>query len=250
MAATGVVTLANLRQRAQYRADMVNSGFVTDAEWNSYITNSYKELYNILITAWGENYYVSLPWRLTTVKGQDRYDLPDGTDSFLLPDGDTAPAFYHLLGVDLVMSPGTNYNNITLKQFNFQERNKFANAYAGGTTGGYGFVAPQYKLIDHQIMFRPVPNGGSIMQLWYVPRPTDLVTDSDTVEGIAGWDNFIVIDAARQAMEKEESDTRSLVQEKAYLIKEINRSAVSRDAGSPATVTDVYANGGWYGGWN
>lgn len=247
MAKTGVVTLGSVKTRAKYRADMVNSTFVSDEEWNTYITASYKELYDLLITCWGDNYYVSLPYQFTTTNNIDQYDLPDGTDSFLLPDDTTAPAFYHLLGVDLVQSPGTQLQNITLKQFNFQERNKYSSAYGSGLAT-WGFVAPDYKLLDGRIMLRPVPNGGSVIQLWYVPRPTDLTDDADTFDGISGWEEYVVIDAARQALEKEESSTVEAIREKADLVKRINKSAVNRDAGSPITVTDSYATGGW-GGW-
>ena len=56
----GQMTLGQVRLFAQQRADRVNSQFVTTTEWNSYINQSYFELYDLLVTVY-EDYYLAPP---------------------------------------------------------------------------------------------------------------------------------------------------------------------------------------------
>lgn len=71
--------------------------------------------------------------------------------------------------------------------------------------------------------------------------PGSLVAD-----GVSGWMEYVVTDAAIKCLQKEESDTSVLQLQKAALIKRIEAAAENRDAGSPATVADVqWTNGTW-----
>jgi cell division protein FtsB len=54
-----------------------------------------------------------------------------------------------------------------------------------------------------------------------------------------GWQRFIVIDAAIQALAKEESDVRTLVAERAAIIKEIEQTKEQRDLATPKRVVDL-----------
>jgi hypothetical protein len=70
-----------------------------------------------------------------------------------------------------------------------------------------------------------------------------------TFDGFSGWLDFVVVDAAIRALEKEESDPSALMAERARIEKRIEAMAENRDAGSPPTVADVYRTGGdWPGG--
>ena len=84
--ATGVVTLESLRTELRNRIDRKNSQFFTNSELNEYLSKSYKELYDILIQKFGDDYYVADPYEFTT----------NGTDSFY----DVPEDFYKGLGVD------------------------------------------------------------------------------------------------------------------------------------------------------
>lgn len=74
-----------------------------------------------------------------------------------------------------------------------------------------------------------------------------VVEEPNTVaDGISGWLEYVVTDAAIKMMQKEESDTSVLQFQKAALIKRIEAAAENRDAGSPATIADVqWTNGTW-----
>lgn len=76
----------------------------------------------------------------------------------------------------------------------------------------------------------------------------DVVTSAlNTVaDGISGWLEYVVTDAAIKCLQKEESDTSVLQFQKAALIKRVESAAENRDAGSPATIADVqWTNGTW-----
>lgn len=65
-------------------------------------------------------------------------------------------------------------------------------------------------------------------------------------DGISGWLEYVVTDAAIKMLQKEESDTSVLQLQKAALIRRIEAAAENRDAGSPATIADVqWTNGTW-----
>jgi hypothetical protein len=71
--------------------------------------------------------------------------------------------------------------------------------------------------------------------------PGSLVAD-----GVSGWLEYVVTDAAIKMLQKEESDTSTLQFQKAALIKRIEAAGENRDAGSPATIADVqWTNGTW-----
>lgn len=73
-----------------------------------------------------------------------------------------------------------------------------------------------------------------------------VVESSEVADGISGWMEYVVTDAAIKMMQKEESDTTVLQIQKQALIKRIEAAAENRDAGSPATVADVqWTNGTW-----
>lgn len=73
-----------------------------------------------------------------------------------------------------------------------------------------------------------------------------LTNGSTVADGISGWMEYVVCDAAIKMAQKEESDTSVLQLQKAALIKRIEAAAENRDAGNPATVADVqWTNGTW-----
>ena len=253
---TGELSLAALRLKAQQRADRVNSNFVTMTEWNSYINQSMFELYDLLITVF-EDYNVAPPIQFVADGVTYLYPLPNGSNTFLnannLTQTVTPPPFYKLLGVDLALQ---NVNNgyVTINKFNFVDRNRFV--YPNTASTIYGVFNLQYRVMGSNIEFIPTPSAGQGIRLWYIPRITELLQDTDTTTiGISGWAEYIIVKAAYYALTKEESDTSSLVMQLQALTKRIEETAANRDAGLPDKISDARANnGGWgygpNGGWN
>lgn len=77
-----------------------------------------------------------------------------------------------------------------------------------------------------------------------------MLRDTDILDGVNGWEEYVTIDAAIKALRKEESDTSILMAEKAAMMKRILDSAPNRDAGQPDFISNTRnASGGWgYGG--
>jgi hypothetical protein len=328
MSGPGIVTLESLRIQSQERADQLNSTFLSVSEWNRNIMGSYKELYDLLIAAYGTDYYVNTPVTFQTNNTSQFYPLPDGSTTFtsgITGLTITPPAFYKLLGIDLILGPGTATNNagsaVTIRPFNFSDRNRYA---VPNFQSFYGVTNLRYRLNGNNLWLTPIPASGQVIQIWYVPRPSDIqpevicgttsssttVTctdtsnlatgmyvqapgslslfasgttissittnvsfvvsaaatatssntlvrawaDSTTIDGVSGWEEYIIVDSALKGMGKEESDVSLLAQQKLAMIKRLQDMANNRDAGNGSTVADVqwsdfYWPTGNGGGW-
>jgi len=238
----GQLPLGNLRLMCQQRADMVNSQFVSLPEWNSFINQAYYELYDLLIKTY-EYYAVQAPYTFTADGVNQQFDLPND--------------FYKLLGVDLSLGTGATAW-ISLKQFNFIDRNSYV--YPQLQTTALGVFNPRYEIIGNTIFLIPIPPGGQQFRLWYAPRLTQLLQDTDIMDGVSGWTQYVIARAAKYALDKEESDTTKLDAELLFLKDRIESTAQNRDAGQPATVAntrlsfnnwgsngDGWSNGSWGG---
>lgn len=321
-----VMTLPELRLATRQRADMVNSQFVSDQEFNSYINASYFELYDLLVQKYGNDYYMK-EYSFSLQGNVSRYDLPED--------------FFKLLGVDLQISSGPD-GYVSLRPFTLAERNRYSTA---NVQTWIGVTNLRYRLSANKLWFTPSPQTGQQIRIWYVPRlkalvdpvtltiasqpePGDLFTvdanfidayasvgantfqtaisiatgvnnnswgveatvagnvitfqltgttpvnfgvenpiqssvaptvqtrmvlngtsmagDTLTADGVSGWLEYVITDAAIKALQKEESDTTTLQFQKQALIKRIEAAAENRDAGSPATIADVqWTNGTW-----
>jgi hypothetical protein len=210
--APGLASLATIRATIRQRADMVYSTFVADAELNGWINSSAFELYDVLVQKFGADYYVT--------------SLDAATDG-----GETVPlpaAFYKLLGVDVLDGDWR-----PLRPFNFGERHRHSPA---------GLSALRYRLAGNALWLNPTPAAKLSLRIWYVPRLAALVDDTDTLDGVSGWEEYVVVDCAIKAKRKEESDVSVEMAQKAALLARIESAAANRDAGSPATVVDVYGD--------
>jgi hypothetical protein len=312
MSVLGIVTLSDLIDQTRQESDQVNSQFVTDLEVATYLSNSYKELYDMLVGAYGEDYYVSKRASFVTNNNLDIYPLPDGTITFTDDNGNPfiAPPFYKLLGLDYQLSPNNPQGYITLKSFPFSERNKYA---VPNFASFWGFTNLRYRILGNNLWLTPIPASGQPLRIYYIPRPINLVSQivgtttistntltttdvltpqvgmsifgpgipanttitavgvgtitlSNTVlnsttngvfkmfsyttqvDGISGWEEYPVVDAAIKIMGKEESETSALMMRKEALKKRIQDIAANRDPGTAARTADVSSGNLWDGG--
>lgn len=250
IAPNGEMSLYELRLRAQQRADRVNSNFVSTTEWNFFLMQACYELYDLLIDVY-EDYYSAPEVGFSTNGSQYYYDLPDG----LLPFTNTetnqtviAPPFYKLLGVDLAVNQ-TNNAYVTINKYNLIDRNKFV--YPNTASTIYGVFNLQYRVMGSRIRFIPTPSGNQIIRLLYAPRLPQLLQDTDvTTIGFSGWLQYVIVRAAKYALDKEESPTDSLDQELLFLKSRIEAAASNRDAGQPDKISDIRSGNGWgYNDW-
>lgn len=115
--------------------------------------------------------------------------------------------FYKLLGISML--DGTQ--ELPLRKFVFNQRGDVSN----------------------------LPEAGKTIRVHYIPAPAKLSADGDTFDGIAGWEELIVVDCAIKCKDKEETDVSELNQERSIQVGRIKTMAPARDVGSPERVTDV-----------
>lgn len=226
------VQLSDLRtaakQRVNRESDDDTSGFITKAEWNSYINSSWRELYDLLVSKYQEQFAKSVQFNISDSAESYSWTTIGATD------------FYKGLGVDMLLQ-GPNYWQ-PLKRFNFAERG-FGNPLAPLVVGVPGLYPLRYQLRGDAVFFmRPVPSA--TCRLWYIPVAPSLTLDTDTIDDVNGYSEYVVVDAAIKALLKEESDPSALMAVKAALRERVLSSSDNRDAGSPVTVGDT-SEYGW-----
>jgi hypothetical protein len=244
---TGELALAQIRLQSQQTADRVNSNFVTKSEWNNFINLAMDELYDLLINTF-EDQYVAEPAYFALLNNSNSYTLPNGSNTFQDASGtDYIPKpFYKLLGVDLAVNTAQNAW-VTINNFNFIDRNTYL--YPNSTSTIYGIYNLRYRMMGNNLQLIPTPASGQRMRLWYIPRITGLLADTDTSDvSVSGWIRYVIVRAAKYALDKEESDTSKLDAELMFLTKRIEESASNRDAGNADTISNT-ANSNWSSGW-
>jgi hypothetical protein len=249
---SGVMSLAQVRLLSQQRADRVNSSFVTLPEWNSFINLAADELYDLITSVYDDyNMYGRITF---TTNGYDAsYPMPDGITSFVNESGQSvvAPPIYKLSGIDLGLNNAPN-GFVTVQKFNFIDRNRYVFPNTASTI--YGVFGLQYRFLGYSIRFIPQPSSSQPIGLWYIPRRTQLLQETDCTDGYNGWTNYVIARAAKYALDKEESNTDKLDTEILYLKQRIEETAPNRDEGQADTISDdrhamgVGPDGG--DGWN
>ena len=215
-------TLAQLKERCRSRADMPDSnGFVSDAELLSFINQSYAELYDILVSRFED--YFTITTTLVASGGAGTLTLP--TD------------FYKLRGLDIDQGGGSF---LQLSKFNFERRNR-GSLHVLTNVGYYSDV--EYRIMANEVILSPTDSSDGSYKLWYVPQVAFLANDTDVLVIQQAWDEYIVLDATRKMLLKEESSTTAIEREKEALIERIESMSRDRDIDQPETVSDVYDRG-------
>jgi hypothetical protein len=204
-----MATLAQLRTRSRERADMElgtgqdsSTHFIKNSELDSYINASVAELYDLLVRAYDADYYLTST-TVTALAATQEYNLPSD--------------FYKMKGLD-------DSSGVPIKRFNFRERNT---------------SRLRARLRAGKLRFSTVPPTGEVYTLWYIPKAETLADDADTFDGINGWEEYVVVDAAIKMLTKQEDDTTSLMMQKEALLKRIEMMSQDRETGDPMTIADV-----------
>jgi hypothetical protein len=223
----GQTTLGNLILESKQRVDRVSADNITDQEWGSMLSQSYKWLYNLLIQKFGDDYFIANPVSYTTT-GQ--IDPTFGAQVFPLPDD-----FYKLMRCEVALNPADPNSWITLRQFQAIQANlwNFPNVYTF-----YGITNLRYRLWGRYLQIVPIASAGQTIRIWYSPRPSQLIADTDIVDGISAFEELIVVDTCIKALAKTEEDPTIFILQKKELLQEIEEAAENRNVGEPQTVSD------------
>lgn len=266
--APGQINLGYLRYQAKLRAEMLKSKFVTDDEWNIELNLSAAELYGLLVSKYGEDYFLA-PLQVFSTAGQQFYPLPDGTNYLNTngipdPNGTPALACYKTHKVE-VNSFGANVSNVQgwvpmnrCNAADLDKYNLFLGAASNNVSGQY--CQFQYREMGTNLAIIPV-NSGQYMRLWYVPIAKQLLQDTDMMPySYSGWHEYVVLDAAAKSLAKKQfmDQAQELLNRKAAMMVRIETEAANRNVGQPNTATNSRAmlgdpnfGGGMYGrsGW-
>lgn len=245
----GQINLGYIRYLAQLRADKLNSQYLTLDEWNSNINQSMFELADILVTKFGDDYFLAPPL-IIPLTGLAYYPLPDGSNY------SGAPAIYKLSSVAANISgssPGINAGWVPLARFNLSDFYKYTTwpNQAGALNNLYQMG---YREMGSNLFIIP-SNQNQLLQILYVPIMSQLLKDTDMLSfSFSGWSEYIVVDSAMKAMIKEESFEKwqALNQSKQILLERIETTAANRDVGQPNSVSNTRATMGdiGFGGWS
>jgi hypothetical protein len=228
------VSLSTLQTRVLQRANLEGAlTFITTSELTDHINESLAELYDLIRGVFGQDYYRS-SFAITTVNGTSAYALPAD--------------FLALISVDVQVSGGPQNITLTAKPYMENERNLYKFLPATWTFGQPIY----YRLQATNINFIPTPPGGWTVTLNYVPTPTKLANPGDTFDGVAGWEEYAVLDAAIKCLLKDGDleMVAQLEQRKMAIRVRIEALAPERDAGQPERVHDVSTDEAqwWQGG--
>lgn len=220
-------TLAEIQTEVRVLTDTVNDRHISDAHLTYWINQGLAELRGILLRLDPDRHVTTTT--VSTTAGTAGYNLPAN--------------FLSLRRVDLV--EGTR--RYPIEQFQLQEPPYWYSDFAG--SGAPPYAATRYRLIGDQITFDPDP-GTRTFTLYYVQVPTRLAAGGDTVDGVIGWEDWIVMFVAARVRVRNEEDPSFELAEMARIEDKIKAEAANRDSGQAPKIGDVRPRGAWPGnGW-
>lgn len=235
------VTNAQVRGLARLYADQRPGGasaFVPDlassttAGLNTLVNLAMAELYDLLVQARGQEYFLTTS-TLALVSGTSLYSLP--------------ATFYEMSA--LVLEWGAQEHEPVEDLERTVTRTQFVNMQ-GPTWCPWSPKA--YRLRGSQIELVPAPQGVMpTARLYYVPNyvqfdPTSASWDSQTFDGVNGWEKLPALRVAMELRAIEEQPYSDL--EKLYEreLARVEAMKTERDAARPKRIQQVYPERGGY----
>lgn len=206
-----LVTLGEIKRHARELADQESqtSDFIDETELRAMVNRSVGRWHGILARAVPERY-----------EAEAAID-PQDPASLILPED-----YFATLAVEYE-EQGYRYD---IHRAMFAERNR------------YQSISPNehaiaYRISANRLILLPETSTGNYFHL-YVTLPPLLVNDSDTIDGVNGWEEWIIFDVAIKMVLKEESDPSPLILERNKIQFEMDAAAEEREYANPSRVAD------------
>lgn len=217
------VTLATLVADARSYADQINSEFRTDTQIERLVNLKLAKLYDLLIAARGQDYYITDDTLSITAAAGSEYSL--------------ASDFYQLKHV--VLEWGSNQQETVRAVNSVAQRIRLLNADDWAQWSRKG-----YRLRGTTIEFLPTPRSSVTCRYQYIPAFTFLTNDTpgttDVFDGINGWEELVTLGVAMDLMEMEEAGSgQRWAPQYAEQYERIAALAADRDADTPMQIQDV-----------
>jgi len=176
---TRTVTLAQLRSDIRFQADLVGASLRHgDAQITRLINQSINR-FRERVTIEGATFYLR--------RQEDTLSAGRPSTSVAYQELDISgysPAPVRTFDVDLI----TNGEVLKLNHVPFDSRNDYGSALSPGIPAAWAHFQKD------TLAFFPYPNNNFSVVVYYTPVATDLVSDSDTFDGVAGWEDYITWD--------------------------------------------------------
>jgi hypothetical protein len=205
---TVTVLLRQARELADEETATPTVAFIDDTEALGMLNSSHGIWHGLLVKAVPERFETS---ETITGNGSAAYNLPAR----------------HLLTLAVDYQYSTN-SFWPLTRIQPQDRTKYE------TTGD---PAEGYYLKAATLVLLPNPSSGTYRHTYIQNAAT--LTANDSVDGVNGWEQWLVYDVAIRMMIKGKHDPSALIIERDKLKAEIEASAADRDAGTPMRVVDT-----------
>lgn len=195
------------REIADQESAAPANAFVDRTECLAHLNGSIGLWHGMLVDAVPERFEVE---ETITANGAAAYNLP--------------ALHFMTLGVDSLWGS----TRVPLKRVQFQDRTRYD---ATGDAEGYYLKAATIVLV-------PKPTSGTYYHQYVTAAPV-LVSDSDSVDGVNGWEMWPIYDLAVFMMSKEESDPSAVMIKRDKIEALMKAAAADREAANPMRVVDT-----------
>lgn len=229
------VRLDKLRGLARLYSDQRpggNSAFIPDTDGavngtgslTDLVNLALPELYDLLVRAGGEEYYAT-PVTIPIVAGTSLYPLP--------------ATFYQLVSLSLAWSNGDNEQVPRISTP--RQRTDLLNGHIWAERYRKGC-----RIQGDQLEILPVPSSALNATLYYIPTCPKLTLDTDTFDGINGWERLVALRVAIEMRAIEEASYADLERLYDRELRRIESLVAEREAAHPNQVIDVDPEGMGY----
>lgn len=206
-------TLASLRSQTRQRADIENDDHIGSDELDLYINQSLTYLTDVVVRS-NEDYMVSV---------RD-YALVASSSSYAQPTD-----FYKPLRLDL--DDGNGMRMIRPFQRDDKPALDRSSAYSP-------WFDTCYRMQGSSIVLSPPPTTGGTLRLTYVPTLATLTGSNDVFDGVNGWEELVVVDAAIKCVQKQDRDVSVLFSQRTLLENRVKTMVAGRVTNEAPRILD------------
>lgn len=232
------VTLAQLRRDIENQADIAGLSARHGATLLNRFINQSIQRFRERVSGEGARHYLSI------ATGTLSAGATSGFPFLSLDVHPIASGLVRAYGIDIQM-PGGEWKR--LEHTTFEDRA----AFGGGHPGSVGLPKVWAEYQTTKLALMPPPDQAYPFVLWYLPARADMTADSDTYDGVAGWEDYNVWDVCVRLVARDQyNDTYTMfVNERERIWQDILRNATRvTSAGGAVVGRDSMGNKAQLGG--
>lgn len=208
------ISVAQMIADVRSRADCENDPHKTDAEIRRWLSAGYARLYAKLVSS-GLAYYEKSQ-TITTAGSTGTYALPADYLATIKLD--------YQFTSDIVWP---------VREISIRELHRVR------TTGAQRSYF--YRVVQSNLIMYPNPPDGQTYIHKYIPVAVDITTDTDgtmTIDGFNGFEEYVVLYAAMQAINKEDRDVGPIMAQLRDLDRQLDNEVQNRNIASATSLID------------